>query len=184
MTEENVQPEDSKLEEEETTLESKEVESNEELTKAQEVANNQKIRAEKAEKELKALKANKPEEKEETPKNTSGLSNEDLLALTDVKNKDDRKFLIEKAKEMGKTVEALQDDPYMQAALKTMSEERATADATNTGKSSRGSSGQTNEAIVEAMKAGKEVDPVKLAEAQMALRKKEVFNNNNWWDYR
>ena len=162
------------LEEEETTLESDEVveEGNEELDKAKSAFNDQKIRAEKAEKELKKLKANKPVEKQEKALD-SNYSLSDIRALNDVHD-DDVSEVQEYANFKGISIAEAKKDPVVQNILKARVEERTTANATNTGKGTRGSKNLSNEQVVEAMESGKEVDPAKYAEAKLALRKAKV----------
>ena len=181
MENENTENLDSTNEEETGEILSMNTEADVETTETEEVdvaelkKQNVKLfeRAKKAEGFVKVngqwVKKTKPAQKVETQK-TTGLSNEDLLALTDVKNKDDRKFLIAESKVKGISVEELLEDPYAQAALKTMGEERTTSNATNTGKGKRGSTGASPEQIVDAHRAGKDLDPEKVAEAEHAIR--------------
>jgi len=159
--------------EEETTLESNEEEveeTNEELTKAQEVAKNQKIRAEKAEKELKALKGKKPEPVEKQEKTLdSNYSLQDIRALEGVHD-EDVKDVEDFAKYKGISLAEAKKDPVVVNILKTKTEERATADATNTGKGKRGSKATNPQDVVDRFHAGKDVDPVKAAQAEHDLK--------------
>jgi hypothetical protein len=173
MTEQNIENLDSQNEEQEVakTTEETTEEVDVEALKEQ----NKKLfeRAKKAEGFTKDengewVKKPKPEVKEETPKNTSDLSSDDLLALADIKDKEDRKFLIEKSKEMNKSISDLQEDIYIKAALKLRAEERITAEATTTGKGNRGTKSTSPGAIINAAHSGKEVDPDALAEAELA----------------
>lgn len=170
MENEEVQLEDSNQAEEQSTSETEEVETieaNPELTKAQELARNQKIRAEKAERELKLLKAQGMNKEEvETPK---GLSLSDVRALNKVHDEDVER--VEKfAKAEGVSIAEAMKNEDLQAILGRRDELRKTAAATVTSGSRRGAQTSTPEQIVEAGLSGKEVDPVKFAEAQMALK--------------
>lgn len=146
----------------------------EKLTKAEVLAKNQKIRAEKAEKELKRLKALQDNQKEaETAKIGSDYTLQDIRALSKVHDED-----VERVEKFAKTeglaiAEAMQDQD-LKAILKNRSEMRETAQATNTGKTKRGSNAATHEQIVQAAQAGKEVDPQKLAEAELAMRRAQL----------
>lgn len=139
------------------------------VKKAEEIAKNQEIRAKKAEKELKALKE-KLQEKD-TPK-SNGLSAKDILAIRDL-HEEDAEYLIGEAELRGKTVAEMKKDPYMSIILKTKAEERKTAEATNISGSKRGTQSLSAQQIVSAGLEGREVDPVKFAEAQMELRRKK-----------
>lgn len=153
------------------------IEANEELTKAQELAKNQKIRAEKAEAELKKLKAQKPGVKEEPPTVSSSLPIADLRALKDVHDDDVEK--IEKfAKSEGVSIAEAMKNEDLQAILKHRQELRKSAEATNTGGGKRGVSKLSPEQIVSSAHSGQEVDPAKLAEAELALRRKRAGLDN------
>jgi len=179
MTDETVQLEDSNLEEVDGTLDHQEesIDENntedvaEKLTKAEELARNQKIRAEKAEKELKRLKALPKIEPARSV--DSSMSVKDIVALRDI-HEEDVDYLLDEAKLRGKAVSELKKDPYMQIVLKARAEERNTAEATNTGKAKRSNNSLSHEQIVSLANEGREVDPVKLAEANMALRLKRI----------
>ena len=147
---------------------------NEELTKAQELARNQKIRAEKAEKELKRLKA-QDAQKTDTPtdKVGSGYSLQDIRALSNVHD-DDVERVEKFAKLEGVSVAEAVKNEDVQAILKHRADLRQTAEATNTGKTKRGGVELSAEQIVQAAQSGKEVDPVKFAEAELALARAQA----------
>lgn len=171
MEDENVQLEDSNLDENlDSNQETEEVEeSNEELTKAQEIAKNQRIRAEKAEAELKKLKKPEPaKEEKETPKN-DGMSLKDIRALQDVADEDVDEVL-DFAKYKGISVAEAKASPVMQTLLKTKTEERATANASSTGNSKKGSKRNSGKELLNDFKQGKvpesDEDIAKLVEAE------------------
>ena len=139
----------------------------ERLKNAQSAFHDQKRRAEKAEKELKALKETPPSSPEQK---VGELSARDILALRDVEE-DDVDFLLEEAKIRGKSVFEVKKDPYMKIVLNARQEERKSANAANTAKSGRGSSSLSDEQIYELGMAGKEIDPVKFAQARINLLK-------------
>jgi len=122
----------------------------EKLLKAEELAKNQKIRAEKAESLAKQLK-DKPAEKE-TPKNDMSLK--DIRALGDVHD-DDVDDVIDYAKFKGITVAEAKKSPTMQSLLKAKTEERKTAEVTNTGGSRGGSSKVSPETLIQNANKGK-----------------------------
>ena len=123
-----------------------------EYSKAEELANNQKIRAEKAEALAKQLKI-KPEEKPESPKTPEPMSLKDIRALQDVHD-DDVDEVVEYAKFKGVSIAEAKKSPVIQAHLRTKEEERATAQATNTGGGKRTTSKNTPEAILERAESG------------------------------
>lgn len=176
MEDEIVQQEDSNLdagnetaETEETSTEETSDEVTARLKKAEEVAKNQKIRAEKAEKELKALKSTPPEPKVE------GLSAKDILALRDV-HEDDVDYILEEAKIRNKSISELRKDPYLQIILKAKAEERASAQASNTGVTRRAEDKLSDDKILSDFNKGivpeSEDDIQRLVEAEMNLKKK------------
>jgi len=168
MTEELDQLEVENLDEDLDSTQEESDEVNEELTKAQEIANNQKIRAEKAEAELKALKKPQPKTETETPKNDN-LSLKDVVALRDV-HEEDLDYLMEESTLRGKTIADLKKDPYMAIILKTRAEERATADATSTAPTKRGTKRDSDETILRNFEQGKvsdnDEDIMKLVQAE------------------
>ena len=123
-----------------------------EYSKAEELANNQKIRAEKAEALAKQLKI-KPEEKPESPKTPEPMSLKDIRALQDVHD-DDVDEVVEYAKFKGVSIAEAKKSPVIQAHLRTKEEERATAQATNTGGGKKTTSKNTPEAILERAESG------------------------------
>lgn len=168
---------DSTLEQEEVAEEVTEEESpsetieevKEKLAKAEEIAENQKIRAEKAEK--KAKTAPKKENK------TDDLSQKDVIFLSKTEiHEDDFDEVVETAKAKGITAKEAYD--YMKPILDVRSEERTTADATQT-KSPRGVKANTGEDLVKkAEKTGEvpedEAGMKAMAEARMARRKADA----------
>lgn len=140
-------------------------EESEKRIKAEEVAKNQEIRAKKAEAGLKAKK------EDTTSKN--GLSAKDVVALRDV-HEDDVDYLLGEAQLRGKSIQELKKDPYMKIILKTRADERATAQATNTGTGRTKTSQLSDEQILADAETGKEVDPEQFAQAKMNIRLKEA----------
>ena len=150
-----------------------EVEADSEKEKLKQIAHNQKVRAEKAEAELKALK--KTPKETETPKNEGGMSIKDIRALQDVADEDVDE-VVEYAKFKGISIAEAKKTSAMQSMLRTRVEERATANATST-QTTRRSSKETEESIVNDFHQGREVDPQKLAEAELALKRKAAKRN-------
>lgn len=178
MTEQNNENLDSLNEEttevvaetaEETTPE---VEETEEVDVDALKAQNKKLyeRAKKAEAEAKKLKQ---QPKESEPKTDSNLSLKDIRALQDV-HEDDLEEVMNYAKFKGISIADAKKDSVVRTLLKNKEEERKTAEATSTGKTKRGVSSLSDEQVVEAAYSGKEIDPARLAEAQLALRRKKV----------
>lgn len=106
-------------------------------TTFEKIAGDQKIRAEKAETDLK--KVVPPKKKEDDKSETPELSTTDLYALmqSDIAEEDVEE-VVKASKLLGKTIKETLGDPTLKAILKTRVEERATADATNTGKNRPG----------------------------------------------
>ena len=128
-------------------------EPSEELKKAQELANNYKVRAEKAESLAKQLKTQPVKPEAEAPKTSEPLSLKDIRALQDVHD-DDVDQLTDYAKFKGVSVAEAKKLPEMQALLRTKTEERETAQATNTGGGRKATSKDTPEAILERSQSG------------------------------
>lgn len=176
MENENGLQEDLQTPEEnlDSNQENEKVEDNEELTKAQEVAKNQRIRAEKAEAELKKLKKPEPaKEEKETPKN-DGMSLKDIRALQDVADEDVDEVL-DFAKYKGISVAEAKASPVVQTLLKTRTEERATANASSTGNSKKGSKRNSGTELLKNFKQGKapesDADIAKLVEAEFRAKR-------------
>jgi len=151
------------------------------LAKATELANNYKIRAEKAEAESKKAKAEvepskKPEEtitpkkevETETPKQDYSL--QDIRALNDVHD-DDVETVTEWAKFKGISIAEAKKTPEITTLLRENTEERKTAEATNTGGGKRGSTKSTSKQILDKIHKGEalesDADYDKLAAARL-----------------
>lgn len=152
----------------------------EELRKKAEVSSQNYERAKKAEEELKKLKAE--QEKGNAPEGQQDiqqLTPKDYLALTEAQvSSQDFDEVLRVSKILGKPIsEALQDKTLKQI-LADRKEERATAQATNAGKSSRGGTRITGETLLEkAEKTGEVPDTPEgmraLAEARIARARKQ-----------
>lgn len=179
MEEDIVQPEDLNLDEaqDSTPDESGDDEVSMKLKKAEEIAENQRIRAEKAEQQLKALK-NKPAEKENSKK--QGFDLKDIRALQDVPD-EDVDDVTEYAKFKGISIAEAKKSPVVQTLLKTRAEERATAQAANTGVMRKGATKVSHETILNDFNNGvvseKDEDVQKLVEAQLAARRARAKGN-------
>ena len=135
--------------ENEAKLAEERVKADEEAKKAKELAENYKIRAEKAEKEA---KLGKDKEKEVQ------LSAKDALAFIEAKvSSEDYDEVIRIAKVLNITPSEALKDKTTQAILATRSEERRTAEATQTGRTQRGTSVQTGEGLLERAESTGEV---------------------------
>ena len=148
----------------------------EELIKAKEIILNQKIRAEKAEKLAKKTKepagdgTPKKPEGEETPKNLP-YSLQDIRSLSGVHDDD-----VERVEKFAKSenlsiTEALKNDDLL-AILRDREEKRATASASNTGKSRRGTTETSVKELLKKFKLTGELpesdeEIEKLAEARL-----------------
>ena len=141
-----------------------EVVSKAEYDKLKEIAENQRIRAEKAEKKAKV----------ETPKaKEADLSPKDLYAFMEAKiPRDDIEDVIEYSKLKGIAItEALQSN-VVKAILADKAEQRAIAEATNTGTARRGTAKLSDEVIIANAAQGKlPDDPADLVRAQIAAMK-------------
>nr|AKH46955.1 hypothetical protein [uncultured marine virus] len=126
-----------------------------ELSKAQEIANNQRIRAEKAEAKLKKLSGTSTET--ETPKKDSDYSLKDIRALNDVHD-DEVDELAEFAKFKGITIAEAKKTPTMKNLLHTRKEERATAEASSTGTTKKGTRRDSDDDVLSNFDKGKAVD--------------------------
>lgn len=181
MTEEaNVQQEDLNLAEDQASQPKAVAEANisqEEFLKAKEIGENQRLRAEKAERELKALKRT-PKEQQEDRKVAASVKEQILeaRALNDV-HEEDVEEIADYAERKGISLREARKNPYIQAFLKTRSEERTTASVSNTGSSKRNSSKETDDTILENARKGvvgdSKEDIEKLVLAQISARKKK-----------
>ena len=81
----------------------------------------------------------KPEGKTEPSKDGDKLSGEDVLALVEISDKEDREFIVQEAKDRGKTVQEIIDSENTQIILKSRVEKRKMANAANMGGGKRGS---------------------------------------------
>ena len=154
-----------KDEEFKSSVHSQKTKAQEEKDKAKEILKKAGFNPETGEK----LESNDPKPASST---SLGMSVMDIRALNKVHD-DDVERVEKFAKAEGISIaEALKSED-LQAILKHHDELRKTAAATNTGGSKRSSNSHSAEQIVSAAMEGKEVDPVKFAEAQMELRKKK-----------
>ena len=163
------------------TGEQETTETNEDPKDYKKIAEDQRKRAEKAEKDLKAKLAEKPPvEQPKTPEvqktNEVVLTPMDaiLLGKANITEADDIEEVVKFANYVGKPVKDVLKDKTMQTILRTRQEERATAEATNTGNARRGSSKVSDEQILADVNEGKfPTDPEALAKARhMAKFKK------------
>lgn len=123
----------------------------EQARKATEYAKNQKIRAEKAEAKAKEVKT---EKKPEVKSETTGLSERDVFALVKADiAEDDVDEVKSYAKYRGISVAEALKDSTLKHILSVKSEERKTAEVTNT-KSPRGSARVTGESLLEKARSG------------------------------
>lgn len=137
---------------------------NAKLSKAEEIAKNQRIRAEKAEQELKALKKPVQTEKE-TPKNDN-ISFRDIRALQDVADEDVDE-VINFAKFKGISIAEAKASPVIQTLLKTNTETRKTAQATQVKTNGRSFSKSNDDKILEDFENGiMPEDPTELSKAR------------------
>lgn len=161
--EENVQAQDSKVQEEEvleTSQESIEEEGNDadvedlksRLAKAEELANNQKIRAEKAEGKLKAFK---PEAVTNKSQKQGDLNSKDLYALMEAKvPQDDVDEVVDYAKFKGISIQDALKTNFVKTTLSEKAEQRRIADSTNVGNSRRNSGRVSIDTIISKASAG------------------------------
>jgi len=129
-------------------------------------------RAKKAEAEVKELKVKKPEVQ---PAKEGELSSKDLFALMEAKvPSQDVDEVVRASKLLGVSIpEALKDD-FVKARLSTLSEQRKSAEVSNTSGSKRTATRMTDDAIVERAMKGEEVDPEALAIARTNLDLQKV----------
>src|SRR3990167_6565943 len=99
------------------------------------------------------IKPEPKENKEEKTETKSELNLKDIRALQDVHD-DDVDEVVEYAKFKGVSIAEAKKSPVIQAHLRTKEEERATAQATNTGGGKRTTSKNTPEAILERAESG------------------------------
>jgi len=169
MNEEELENQDSLTTDEEPETSKNEDEVDVELEKQKELANNYKIRAEKAEAEAKKLKLKKEKVKEESPE----LSQKDVIFLAKADIPEDLiDEVVDYAKYKGISVAESYNSSTMQALISEKKEEAKTAEATQVRGGQRGAMKQSEESIIEKARQGKEIDPEKVAEARMALKKK------------
>lgn len=153
--EENVQEQDSKVQEEEV-LETSNDDSNEEsesiedlkarLAKAEELANNQKIRAEKAEK---LAKLNKEQPKAETKIYEGDLTAKDTIAIIEAKvPSQDIDDVVEYAKFKKISIQEALNSNVVKTMLAEKVEMRNTASAANVGSSKRTASKVSDEVLL------------------------------------
>jgi hypothetical protein len=133
-------------------------------------------RAKKAEAEAKELKAKvtpKPQPKVEPSEKQDGLTPLDavLLAKSNVSEPEDIEEVITYAQYKKISIKDALADKTLQLILRDKADTRATSEATNTGPARRGTVKPTDEQILANAAAGKEVDPVALAEARWNLKK-------------
>ena len=153
----------------------------EDLTALQEKNKRLFERAKKAEAEAKLLKAERLKKEEQAKANVETktsekqdvYSQEDVAVLVSkVTDKEDREFVKKSAKTLGISLEDALNDPIVSGKLKERAEQRATAQATNTGAARRGSGKPTNEQILDNATQGKfPEDAEELAEARFAAKK-------------
>ena len=120
------------------------------LEKAEELAHNYKIRAEKVEAKLKA-----PTETKTPKKESSEFSQSDLYAL--IKNdvaEEDIPEVADYAKLKGITVSEALKSTMVKTLLRTKSEERLSAEASNTGPAKRGSTKNSEDTLLSKAKNG------------------------------
>lgn len=120
----------------------------EEKVKNEDLAKNQKARAEKAEGELKEFKEPANKDKD--------LSSDDVLALVgaQITHPDDIKELKRSAKLLETDIAGVVQDPLVQARLKVLQQERATANASNVRGGGPGPTKVTNAEILERARKG------------------------------
>jgi hypothetical protein len=155
--EENVQAQDSTVQEEEVLETSNESDNEEDTTdwkaialKNEELANNQKIRAEKAEGKLKQVK---PEA--QVSKSKNDLGSKDLYALMEAKvPQDDIDEVIDYAKFKGVSIQEALKTSFVKATLSEKAEQRRIADSTNTGNTRRNSGKVSIDTIMSKASAG------------------------------
>jgi hypothetical protein len=130
-------------------------------------------RAKKAELALKT----KPAEKEEAPKteSKSEYSLQDIRALSDVHDEDVQE-VVDFAKFKGISITEAKKNPTVQTILKQKTEERTTAEATNTAVSRKGASKVSSEDLLDKFNQGdvpeKEEDLKKVIEARWTAKEK------------
>lgn len=177
MADEAIEELDSQTEPTEEVVNTEEVEEtpveeeSEDLSALQE--QNKKLfeRAKKAEAEAKILKAERIKKEEQAKvtapeKQDATFDLEDVAVLVQkVSHKQDREIVKDYAKFKGISLEDALNTTVIQGELKKNSEERTTAEATNTSPARRGSTKQTDEQILSDAAKGKDVDPEALAEA-------------------
>lgn len=129
-------------------------------------------RAKKAESEAKLLKAERLKKEEvakvEAPsQKQDGLSSMDTIALINAKvtEKEDIEEVMDYAKLKNIPISDALNANVVKTILKEKAENRATAEATNTGTARRGSTKPTDEQVLADAAKGKEVDPEALAQA-------------------
>jgi len=126
------------------------------------------------------LQSNDAGTEKETPKN-EGMSLKDIRALQDVDDEDVDEVL-DFAKYKGISVAEAKASPVMQTLLKTRTEERATANASSTGNSKKGSKRNSGAELLNNFKQGKvsenDEDIAKLVQAEQD-EKRAIAKGNN-----
>jgi len=178
--EENVQAQDSTVQEEEV-LETSNDDSNDEsdaledlkarLAKAEELANNQKIRAEKAEGKLKTVK---PEVTQSKAK-SNDLGSKDLYALMEAKvPQDDIDEVIDYAKFKGVSIQEALKTSFVKSTLSEKAEQRRIAESTNVGNTRRNSGKVSDDTIMSKASAGEmpesDEDMMRLIKARKGIK--------------
>lgn len=200
MTEENMENETPKNDEEqqpnaENESEKSKDESNEELDKSKEYGENQKIRAEKAEAENKKLKADaeakvetKTPKKDEQSDETDNTERLDKLTLKSegITHIDDAKVVLDEAKRLQLPVEEVMNMEHIKSKLKDAKDQREAEDGMPEGK---GKSGSGNKTSVEHWvnkkdKDGNYITPddLKLANEVIDARVKQQEEGNKFSD--
>lgn len=120
-----------------------------EKTKAEEIAHNMKIRAEKAERELRESKERKGDAKPQASGTQDRLSDQDLIAvITNKVNQKDLPEIAEYAKMKGLSIAEALETNVVKSIMKDNEEMRATAKATNTTTTARGTSKVSDESLL------------------------------------
>jgi chromatin segregation and condensation protein Rec8/ScpA/Scc1 (kleisin family) len=165
-----VNEEETTLDEEEETIESLHAKLDEERAareKAEKIAEDRKVRAEMAEKEAK--KASKPVP---APKKTGELSTMDAITLMKANvDEDDIEEITNYANYKGISIREALKDNVVKSMISDRTEQRKTAEATNTGSSRRTTNKVSDDSLMQNAKAGRmpesDSDIERLAEAHL-----------------
>lgn len=147
----------------------------ERLAQAEEYGRNQKIRAEKAERKTKDTPEQETSEPKAEPKGESkDLTSKDTIALINAKvHEDDIDEVVEYAKFKGTSVSEVLKSSVIKGLLTERSEHRATAEATNTGKTRPGTTRASGETLLKkASKTGEMPDRAEDLDALLEERYK------------